>query len=341
MNETSLIRKDGSGAVVSTDTAMQEAEVKAQVQLIQRIMRDCMIESEHYGVIPGCGSKPALLKAGAEKLAMTFRLSPKFDVTVIDMPNGHREYRVVTSLTHIITGAFLGEGLGSCSTMESKYRYRKGEQTCPICGMPTIIKGKKEYGGGWLCYQRKGGCGAKFEDGDPAIQNQDMGRLEYSDPADYYNTALKMGKKRSLVDAILTATAASDIFEQDIEEDPELFEKKPGSSMKAKAEEERTKLQEIKSMLMQMAQGEEVEFLHILKTVSIYHGKDKKEYWATSIEDLPKREKWIDSSLAKAKEKYGAWACKEKAPEQREPTGKQDEVRDNLFQQELVAELKA
>jgi hypothetical protein len=35
---------------------------------------------------------------------------------------------------------------------------------CPNCGKDTIIKGKPEYGGGWVCYSKKGGCGAKFTD---------------------------------------------------------------------------------------------------------------------------------------------------------------------------------
>ena len=43
-------------------------------------------------------------------------------------------------------------------------------------------------------------------------------RVEYDNPADYYNTALKMAKKRAHVDAILTATAASDCFTQDVED---------------------------------------------------------------------------------------------------------------------------
>ena len=33
---------------------------------------------------------------------------------------------------------------------------------CPVCGKDAIIQGKPEYGGGWLCYKQKGGCGAKF-----------------------------------------------------------------------------------------------------------------------------------------------------------------------------------
>lgn len=42
-------------------------------------------------------------------------------------------------------------------------------------------------------------------------------------PADMWNTCLKMGKKRAFVDAILTCTAASDCFTQDIEESPQDF----------------------------------------------------------------------------------------------------------------------
>jgi hypothetical protein len=43
-------------------------------------------------------------------------------------------------------------------------------------------------------------------------------KQEHDNPADFYNTCEKMGKKRALVDATLTVTAASDIFTQDIEE---------------------------------------------------------------------------------------------------------------------------
>ena len=43
-------------------------------------------------------------------------------------------------------------------------------------------------------------------------------KVEHDNPADHYNTVLKMAKKRALVDAVLTSTAASDIFTQDLEE---------------------------------------------------------------------------------------------------------------------------
>jgi len=203
--------------------SMTMEQIIRQVCFVQEVTKSVMQNGTHYGTIPGCGNKPTLLKPGSEMLNMTFRLAPSYDVENIDMGNGHREYRVTCTLNHINSGAFVGQGVGSCSTMESKYRYRKAEQTCPECGESAIIRGKKEYGGGWLCFAKKGGCGAKFNDGDKAIENQEMGRVEYEDIADYYNTCLKMAKKRAVVDATLTATAASSMFTQDIEDNPGLY----------------------------------------------------------------------------------------------------------------------
>ena len=157
-------RVDGVAVEVhpTIDAALTAVALKAQVKLIQDVMKDTMKDGEHYGAIPGCGPKPTLLKPGAEKLCLTFRLSPSYGIARTNLDDGHREYEVVTTLTHIDTGKVIGQGVGTCSTMEKKYKK--------------------------------------------------------SPPADIYNTVLKMGKKRSLVDAALTATAASDIFTQDIEE---------------------------------------------------------------------------------------------------------------------------
>lgn len=200
-------------------------EIKAQVQLIQEVMQAVMQEGQHFGVIPGT-EKPSLLKAGAEKLTTTFRLAPLLHVEARDLENRHREYQVRCTLVHIPTGRVYGEGVGSCSTLEGRYRYRVAERTCPHCGRATIIKGKAEYGGGWLCFQRKGGCGAKFTEQDLSIVSQSAGRIENPDLADTYNTVLKMAKKRALIDATLTTTAASDIFTQDLEDytPPEMAE---------------------------------------------------------------------------------------------------------------------
>jgi hypothetical protein len=193
-------------------------DVSAQINAIQHLMRENMTENEHWGVIPGCGNKPALLKPGAEKLGLMFRLAGKYETQEINLPNSHLDVKVKCGLYHIVTGAFWGEGLGSCSTMESKYRYRSG------VGESTGVKVPKEY---WDLRRTdpakameiigKGYTTKKGEDGLWYIVEK-IDRVENPDIADTYNTVRKIAKKRAFVDAMLSATAASDIFTQDIDE---------------------------------------------------------------------------------------------------------------------------
>lgn len=205
--------------------ALSSVAMKAQVHLIQDVMEAVMKNGEHYGLIPGCGDKPALLKPGAEKLCLTFRLDPQYDSTE-RFVGDHLFVKSKCILYHSTSGRRLGSGEGSCSTKESKYAYRQGSRKCPKCGKDAIIKGREEYGGGWLCFKKKDGCGAKWPDGAKDIEGQSTERVANEDLADQYNTVLKMANKRSLVAAVLNVTAASDIFTQDVEDMPEFAEKK-------------------------------------------------------------------------------------------------------------------
>jgi hypothetical protein len=192
-------------------------DIVKRVEKVKEVSKRVMQDGHHFGLIPGV-KKPSLLKPGAEILCLTFRLGPEFDIHEADLGDGHREYRVKCTLVHTPTGTRVGDGHGSCSTRESKYAWRQGERRCPKCAKPTIIKGKAEYGGGWLCFGKKGGCGAKFQDGDRAIEGQSTGRVANEDIADVYNTVLKMACKRALVAAVLIVTCASDLFTQDVED---------------------------------------------------------------------------------------------------------------------------
>lgn len=192
-------------------------DVKGQVNLIQEIMKGVMKKDEHYGVIPGTGTKPTLLKPGAEKLCLTFRLAPTYAIEQVK-DGDHLTVLSTCTLTHIPSGQVYGSGMGSCSTREGKYAYRSASRKCPQCGKEAIIKGKEEFGGGWLCFKKKDGCGAKFEDDAPEIVGQAAGKIPNDNLPDTYNTVLKMSNKRALVAAVLNVTAASDIFTQDIED---------------------------------------------------------------------------------------------------------------------------
>lgn len=54
---------------------------------------------------------------------------------------------------------------------------------CPVCGQAAVIKGRPEYGGGWVCYKRFGGCGEKFTDNDSRIHNGSTLRLHPEQPS--------------------------------------------------------------------------------------------------------------------------------------------------------------
>jgi len=215
MSETEIIVRDQVSTAV-----MSPKDVKNQVQQIQQVMKDCMKEGSdeatgHYGKIPGCGEKMVLFKAGAEKLSMMFHLVPDYSIQLIQLQDDHREYQITCTLTHSGTGNIVGQGVGLCSTMESKYRYRRGDSyTVLDIVIPRDSKEKKvEY--------RKKGFGMKKHDGEWRwVKFNKSDRDENPDIADVFNTVLKMAKKRAHVDAVLTATAASDIFTQDLEDAP-------------------------------------------------------------------------------------------------------------------------
>lgn len=199
-------------------------EIRAQVNLIQSVMKEVMQDGTHYGKVPGCGEKPSLLKPGAEKLSLTFHLHPIIDndrdVRIEHFENGHRE---VTVYCHIMndSGHEVATGIGSCSTMESKYRYRGGEKTPTGEIVPKEYWNLKNEGKMEAAKKLIGGSGYGISKIEGAWQICEIGeKMENPDIADTYNTVLKMAKKRAYVDGILSATAASDIFTQDIEDLP-------------------------------------------------------------------------------------------------------------------------
>jgi hypothetical protein len=193
---------------------------KAQDRLL-RIMHDVMREGVDYGNVPGV-DKPSLAQPGAETLCNLFTLVPELipERIVGDGVTAPPLYFSVRCNIHAgsVEGPIVGTGVGVCHSWEAKYRYRNAERICPSCGGGHIIKGKAEYGGGWLCWAKRGGCGAKFEDGDPDIEGQQIGQVDNPDPWDLANTLVKMAAKRAHVDATKRTTGASAIFTQDLEE---------------------------------------------------------------------------------------------------------------------------
>lgn len=172
-------------------------EIRAQVNLIQEVMRSVMKQDVHYGIIPGCKT-PSLYKPGAEKIMSTFRLAA--DPVVDDLcTDDAARFRVMVRLTSS-SGVFVGAGVGECSSDEDKYRWKACYIQEEFDDTPEDRRRQK-----WSQWG-----------GQPATKSKQI----RTNPADLRNTVLKMAKKRAQVDAVLTATAASDIFTQDIEDLP-------------------------------------------------------------------------------------------------------------------------
>ena len=191
----------------------------AVTEFVSRVLRNDV----DYGVIPGT-DKRTLLKPGAEKLTTFFGLSTRFQLLerIEDWTgeqHGGEPFFYYLYRCQLFRGdVLIAEGDASCNSRETKYRWREAQRVCPACGQSAIIKGREEFGGGWLCFKKKGGCGAKFPDGDQTIESQQTGRVFNPDIADQVNTIQKMSQKRALVGAVLLAVNASEFFTQDIED---------------------------------------------------------------------------------------------------------------------------
>lgn len=204
-------------------------ELVARADLIREAMSEAMVDGIHFGRIPGV-AKPSLFQAGAEKIDTLFRLKPAFTHTE-KWDGQHLTVVTEAAIYHLPTGECLAEGVSAiCSTYESKYRWRKAELTCPTCGAETIRKSKNvQPGKGWYCWTKLGGCGAQFDIADSQITEQKPGRKENEDLADQWETIIRMSEKRAHVAVTRMATAASDVFTQDVEDMPD-FQKEPRSS---------------------------------------------------------------------------------------------------------------
>lgn len=216
-NELTIISNLAVMPVMDINLAMQRREQ------IVKFTQAIMVKDTDFGVIPGT-NKPTLLKPGAEKLTTFFGLTKKFEIIerVEDWTGkdhtGEPFFYYLYKCLLLRGDMLIADADGSCSSFEAKYRWRKSERLCPACGQAAIIKGKAEYGGGWLCYKAKGGCGTKFKTGDPAIEGQETGRIPNPDICDLVNTIQKMAQKRALIAATLLAVNASEFFTQDLED---------------------------------------------------------------------------------------------------------------------------
>ena len=147
-----------------------------------------------YGEIPGT-DKPTLLKPGAEKILQYYGCAPVPEIALRrdDPQTGYLYVECIAKAVSLQTGQVVGQGLGACSSYESKYRYR------------------------WEWWNAQGNP-------DPGLGYEQTRsgkwrrRVENRDLIDAWNTVVKIAKKRATVDLALSISGASEKFTQDVED---------------------------------------------------------------------------------------------------------------------------
>ena len=210
-------------------------------------------EGVDYGKNAGT-DRPTLLKPGAEKLCTFFGLTPRYVLEVVVEDWLGEKYREALFYYRFKCQLFrgnsqMGEGIGSSSSWEAKYRYRwvdeaavarlrLDKQMLPTRGGPisefVFAVDKAETSGAygkpaeyWDRWRRaiEDGSARRIQktkkDGtsSPAYEmNATFYRVPNADFADIVNTVQKMAQKRAHVAATLSATNTSDYFTQDLED---------------------------------------------------------------------------------------------------------------------------
>ena len=191
---TALARQSQAMAV---RPELDVAAVRAQVAAIQDLMKSVLKEGTHYGVIPGC-DKPSLLQAGAEKIGLMFRLVPRYTLNVAWDDEVKRRWERADK-----SGKVYKSG-------ETKGRVRAEV----ICTLIHATSGGEMGSGIGVC-------------------NSWEKKYEMVDPYNIEETIVQMARKRALVNAIRTATAASDIFTQDVEDITPMADGAPAAAPRA------------------------------------------------------------------------------------------------------------
>jgi hypothetical protein len=228
------IARDEQGGLLAL-ASMTEGDFEERLATLKRgrdrmarIKRELMRPDVHYGTIPGT-ERATLLKPGSEVLCDIYGFRPDFAPTY-EYGDGETSPAIrieVRSMLHRgdLSGPIVAVGYGSANSWERKHRYRSSERACPSCGAAGSIRrsGYQNKGGphkgekGWWCKD----CRTNWDDPrEPAIVEQQVGRVANPDQHDLENTLLKMAVKRAQIDATLRGTASSDLFTQDLEDAP-------------------------------------------------------------------------------------------------------------------------
>ncbi len=178
-NDSKALTVKGGQDVARFMPVMDIEQAVARREVIVQATKRLMTETVDYGKIPGT-ERPTLLQPGADKLCNLFGLVIQYEEVIREEDWSGERHGDEPFFYYKIKGrayrgeSLMGEGVGSCNSWESKYRWRNRERVCPNCGKENIRKSRQDDG--WYCWAKTGGCGATFKKGDVAIEGQETGR---------------------------------------------------------------------------------------------------------------------------------------------------------------------
>ncbi len=266
--ETELVRQHGT---VSASDFMPILTIDMAIErkaMMNKFIASVLKEGEDYGKLPG-GERKCLMKPGAEKLCSMFGLVPTFaeDKIIEDWTGADHAGEPLFYYSYRCQLArgdrYMGEGIGSCNSWESKYRYRwVSEKTAALNhdletlqmrgGLirkfePDFALNRKEMSGKygkpaeyWAAFEQAIQAGTakratktmkdkEFTGWEISVDEKQY-RIPNPDVSDQVNTCQKMGQKRALIAAVLVVTNVSDAFTQDLEdqlEEPSTYHGQP------------------------------------------------------------------------------------------------------------------
>ena len=129
-------------SVIDTMNLQAVQQTMQKISAFQSVVKNTLKDGHDYGTIPGTGSKPTLLKPGAEKILMLIGLTSEYEIVtkVEDYETGFFAY---TIRCHILRqGLKITEGLGHANTREK--RYVSGKQQDAYTLANTVLKMAKK-----------------------------------------------------------------------------------------------------------------------------------------------------------------------------------------------------
>ena len=169
-------------------------------------LKDLMVLDVDFGRIPGT-PRPSCYQGGAQIIRKHYNYQVKFTMEDLgsDITAGIFNYYFNCDVSDEF-GSYIGNGVGSCSSQETKFRYRWVERGAAPLPSPEA-KDFDLYGFSDLYRSINGKASVKIQQGRPP-----QFRIQNEEAQDLQNTIIKRAKKRAFIDAMLMVSGASRLF---------------------------------------------------------------------------------------------------------------------------------